>query len=67
MNKKEKTRKTGQTKIKQQDPGLGEIAEKNISECHAHIKQATASYTNKDCFVVEKNFIGNDPWKHAMI
>lgn len=27
-------------KIKQQDPGLGEIAKKNISECHAHIKQA---------------------------
>lgn len=43
MNKKEKTRKTGQTKIKQQDPGLGEIAEKNTSECHAHKKQATAS------------------------
>lgn len=42
MNKKE-LRKTGQTKIKQQDPRLGEVAEKNISECHVPIKQATVS------------------------
>lgn len=33
----------GQTKIEEQDPRLGEIAEENISECHVHIKQATSS------------------------